>query len=97
MSCILLMGMGIGLIVYKSKLKVHLQNHLLMSHSAISKLVITSMVKILQFQNVSGKYDDGVDNTIKQFYQLNDDSIKCGDLIELYETIVQQLDFQLLN
>ena len=53
--------------------------------------------KIVQFQNVSGKYDDGVDNTIKQFYQLNDNSIKCGVLIELYETIVKQLDFRQLN
>ena len=51
-------------------------------------------VKLLQFQKACAKYDDDVDNTIKRFYRFHDKSNKSGDLIEVYQTLVKQLDFQ---
>ena len=49
-------------------------------------------VKLLQFQNACGKYDEDVDNVIKRYYKLHDESIKCGDMIQAYQTIVKQFN-----
>ena len=54
-------------------------------------------VKLLQFKNACGEYDDGVDNVIKRCYKFHDSSVNCGDLIEAYQTIVKQLDFRKMN
>lgn len=54
-------------------------------------------VKLLQFKNACGEYDDGVDHVIKRCYKFHDSSIKFGDLVEAYQTIVKQLDFRKMN
>ena len=90
------MVMDIGVIGYKNKLEIRLQEFIDVAFSDL-KIGNKHGVKLLQFQNACGKYDDGVDNTIKRFYQFHDESSKCGDPIEVYQTIVKQLDFQQLN